>query len=93
MKINYDQNLVRDHPVCIPSSRLCLVAHGPQDVERTKTAMLLAEEALLEALCFDFATESPHAELVDLCERDEAPAVHEYAWMLAHDTYCLSIIC
>jgi len=42
---------------------------------------------LLEALCFDFFVENPHAELVDLFESCECPQlVQEYAWSLAHDS-------
>jgi len=49
--------------------------------------ILFTEEALLEALCFDFVVENPHARLVDMfasCESD--PLVQEYAWSLAHDS-------
>lgn len=57
-----------------------------QEVERTQNNILNAEEALLEALCFDFIVDSPHAELVELLERHADTAVHEYAWSMAHDT-------
>lgn len=51
---------------------------------------MLTEEVLLEALCFDFVIESPHADLVDLFHRsDPEPLVQEYAWSIAHDS-CVS---
>jgi hypothetical protein len=59
-----------------------------KEVEKCQTAILLTEEVLLEALCFDFVVESPHAELVDLFEahRDEPP-LQDYAWSIAHDSF------
>ncbi|KDQ60848.1 hypothetical protein JAAARDRAFT_124750 [Jaapia argillacea MUCL 33604] len=59
-----------------------------KEVEQRQTAILLTEEALLEALCFDFVVDSPHADLVDLFRaRDEEPILQEYAWSFAHDSY------
>ena len=50
-------------------------------------AILLTEEVLLEALCFDFVVATPHAELVDLFDsRGEKPEVEEYAWSIASDS-------
>lgn len=64
------------------------VAVDSPEVDQRQAAILLTEEVLLEALCFDFVIESPHAELVELyetCESDDE--VQEYAWSLAHDSY------
>lgn len=59
-----------------------------REVEQYQTAILLTEEVLLEALCFDFVVESPHAELVDLFEALSVEfVIQEYAWSLAHDSY------
>ncbi|KAF8654160.1 hypothetical protein AX16_003689 [Volvariella volvacea WC 439] len=50
--------------------------------------ILLTEEVLLEALCFDFVVESAHAELVELFEAFSTDRmIQEFAWSLAHDTY------
>lgn len=58
-----------------------------QEVEQQQTAILLTEEALLEALCFDFVTTSPHVILVDIFDAQQASAqVQDYAWSLAHDS-------
>ncbi|KAG6376127.1 hypothetical protein JVT61DRAFT_2100 [Boletus reticuloceps] len=63
-------------------------SHVSQEVEQQQTAILLTEEALLEALCFDFVTISPHVILVDLFDTQQASArVQDYAWSLAHDSY------
>jgi len=57
-------------------------------VDQLQAAILLTEEFLLEALCFDLVVESPHAELVDLFDTNENnPLIQEYAWSLAHDSY------
>ncbi|KAN0077312.1 Cyclin-like protein [Tylopilus felleus] len=66
------------------------VSHIPaeSEVEQLQTAILLTEEALLEALCFDFVTASPHVILVDLFDMQQASTrVQDYAWSLAHDSY------
>lgn len=48
---------------------------------------MLTEEALLEALCFDFVVRSPHADLVDLLEaRQETIEFEEYAFSIANDS-------
>lgn len=58
-----------------------------QDVDNCQVAILLTEEVLLEALCFDFVVDSPHAELLDLFETlDSSLEIQEYAWSLAHDS-------
>ncbi|OCH95518.1 cyclin-like protein [Obba rivulosa] len=59
-----------------------------KELEECQTAILLTEEALLEALCFDFVVDSPHAELVDLFDsRQEEPYVEDCAWTIANDSY------
>lgn len=64
-----------------------------QEVEQCQAAILLTEEVLLEALCFDFVVESPHAELLELFESSEDDLqVQEYAWSLAHDS-CDALPC
>jgi len=58
-----------------------------QEVDVCQSAILLTEEVLLEALCFDFVVESPHAELLDLFESLGSDTdLQEYAWSLAHDS-------
>ncbi|EIN07413.1 cyclin-like protein [Punctularia strigosozonata HHB-11173 SS5] len=61
---------------------------SPQ-VEECQTAILQAEEALLEALCFDFVVESPHAHLLELFENTPASddLTETYAWSIACDSY------
>lgn len=59
-----------------------------QEVENWQMVILQVEEVLLEALCFDFRVDSPHAYLVDFFQTaSEQPQVHEMAWSLAHDSY------
>lgn len=49
--------------------------------------ILLTEEVLLEAICFDFVVESPHSHLVDIFDAAMPDdLVEEYAWSIAHDT-------
>jgi hypothetical protein len=58
-----------------------------QEVEARQNSILLTEEVLLEALCFDFVVDSPHVDLVDLFDsRTEDMIVQEYAWSIAHDS-------
>jgi len=48
---------------------------------------LIIEELLLEALCFDFVVESPHAELLDMFESLETTMEsQEFAWSIANDS-------
>ncbi|KAI0054042.1 cyclin-like protein [Auriscalpium vulgare] len=57
-------------------------------VEEATATILLTEEVLLDALCFDFVIESPHAALVDLLEAHQVGSlVEDYAWSIAHDSY------
>lgn len=58
------------------------------EVEKQQTAILLTEEVLLEALCFDFITISPHSILVDLYDAGQTNLkIQDYAWSIAHDSY------
>ncbi|KAH6918608.1 cyclin-like protein [Coprinopsis sp. MPI-PUGE-AT-0042] len=58
------------------------------EVDDCQKTILYTEEVLLEALCFDFVVDSPHAELVDLFDSCECDLlVQEYAWSFAHDSY------
>ncbi|KAI0341687.1 cyclin-like protein [Trametopsis cervina] len=64
------------------------IADDSQELEESQTAILLIEEILLEALCFDFVVRSPHADLVDLLEaRQESNEFEEYAFTIANDSY------
>ncbi|KAK1226564.1 hypothetical protein PQX77_010447 [Marasmius sp. AFHP31] len=59
-----------------------------QEVDQYQSTILLTEEYLLEAICFDFTVESPHADLVDLFGSGPHDYVmQDYAWSLAHDSY------
>jgi cyclin K len=58
-----------------------------QGVEEASHAILITEEVLLEALCFDFVVDIVHAELVNLFDAQEATyIVQDYAWSIAHDS-------
>lgn len=58
-----------------------------QEIDEVSNQILNAEEVLLEALCFDFAVDSPHADLVDLLDtHDVGHRLQDYAWTLAHDS-------
>ncbi len=63
-----------------------------QEVERCQEAILLIEEALLEAICFDFIVTNPHEVLVDLFSRhaplaeDNEDQLKDLAWCIAHDS-------
>ncbi|KAI0281367.1 hypothetical protein BGY98DRAFT_1094861 [Russula aff. rugulosa BPL654] len=60
---------------------------GPE-IDEVSSQILAAEEVLLEALCFDFVIDSPHADLVDLFDaHDVAYRLQDYAWSIAHDSY------
>ncbi|KAJ7219246.1 cyclin-like protein [Mycena pura] len=59
-----------------------------KEVEQCQASILLTEEALLEALCFDYVVESPHSKLVDLFDaHDDDILIQECAWSFAHDSY------
>ena len=58
-----------------------------QEIDEVSSQILAAEEVLLEALCFDFVIDSPHADLVDLFDaHDVAYRLQDYAWSIAHDS-------
>ncbi|KAI6108956.1 cyclin-like protein [Pisolithus croceorrhizus] len=60
---------------------------GVDEVENQQSAILLAEEILLEALCFDFVTTSPHFILVEFFDAGQTTSkVQDYAWSIAHDS-------
>jgi hypothetical protein len=60
---------------------------SPQEIDEVSNQILAAEEVLLEALCFDFVVESPHADLVDLFDaHDVGDHFQDYAWSIAHDS-------
>ncbi|KAF7322951.1 Translation initiation factor eIF-2B subunit alpha [Mycena chlorophos] len=65
------------------------LAPESKEVEQCQLQILLTEEALLEALCFDYVVESPHSKLVDLIEAhgQEGTRVAEVAWSFAHDSF------
>ncbi|KAF7304858.1 Cyclin pch1 [Mycena kentingensis (nom. inval.)] len=59
-----------------------------KDIEICQAQILLTEEALLEALCFDYVVESPHCKLVDLFDAHDVDLlVQECAWSFAHDSF------
>ncbi|THU90718.1 cyclin-like protein [Dendrothele bispora CBS 962.96] len=59
-----------------------------KEVDALQADILLVEEYLLEALCFDLTVESPHAYLVDLFSvAPDDRVVQDYAWTIAHDSY------
>ncbi|KAL0580959.1 hypothetical protein V5O48_001051 [Marasmius crinis-equi] len=59
-----------------------------QEVDQYQSNILLTEEYLLEAICFDFTVESPHSDLVDLfIAGPHDDVLEDFAWSLAHDSY------
>ncbi|KAI0031830.1 cyclin-like protein [Vararia minispora EC-137] len=59
-----------------------------KEVDEISRAILMTEEVLLEALCFDFVVDSPHFDLVSLFETYEVPqAVQDHALSIANDSY------
>ncbi|KAI0695895.1 cyclin-like protein [Cytidiella melzeri] len=64
------------------------IADDSQELQESQTIILLTEEVLLEALCFDFVVRSPHTDLIDLLEaRPQTPEFEEYAFSIANDSY------
>ena len=58
-----------------------------QEIDEVSNQILNAEEVLLEALCFDFVIDSPHADLLDLLDtHDVGHRLEDYAWSIAHDS-------
>ncbi|KAL4248135.1 RNA polymerase II holoenzyme cyclin-like subunit [Abortiporus biennis] len=75
---------------CSKVSRIELkeIPDDSREVEDSENAILQTEEVLLEALCFDFVVDSPHAELVDLFDAREVQSeVEDFAWSIANDSY------
>ncbi|KAI0273604.1 cyclin-like protein [Gloeopeniophorella convolvens] len=64
------------------------IPEGGPEIEEVSNQILATEEVLLEALCFDFIVDSPHADLVDLFEAHRVDErIEDYAWSIAHDSY------
>ncbi|KAJ7172504.1 cyclin-like protein [Mycena filopes] len=64
-----------------------------KEVELCQASILLTEEVLLDALCFDYVVESPHSKLVDLFNAHDGDIrVQECAWSFAHDSY-RTVVC
>lgn len=61
-----------------------------QEIENIQNIILASEEALLEVLCFDFWVENVHEHLIDLLEDWAPPALQDYAWSIAHDSFVSS---
>ena len=69
-----------------------------KEIQEYQNVILATEEALLEAICFDFVVETPHEILVDLIERFAGevtkqspngalvPSLCDIAWNVAHDS-------
>ncbi|KAG1853696.1 cyclin-like protein [Suillus subalutaceus] len=72
----------------ITGKDVSLIHSESPEVDQLQNVILLTEEVLLEALCFDFVAPSPHAELIDLFDAyQEDSRVYDYAWSIAHDSY------
>ncbi|CCL99142.1 uncharacterized protein FIBRA_01157 [Fibroporia radiculosa] len=83
----YNILVIRMSPHHVARIDIADIADDSKELEAYQTAILLTEEALLEALCFDFVVDSPHAELVDLfTTRRESNQFEECAWSMANDT-------
>lgn len=68
-------------------ARIARLTRARQDFEQCQLSILLAEEALLEALCFDFVVDITHAALVELFDAREVDmTVQDHAWAIAHDS-------
>ncbi|KAH9484309.1 Cyclin pch1 [Psilocybe cubensis] len=82
------RDVARVYQAKVQNADIATIPTESKEVDQCQAAILLTEEVLLEALCFDFIVESPHAELLDLFETLESDLeVQEYAWSLAHDSY------
>ncbi|KAF8163278.1 cyclin-like protein [Crassisporium funariophilum] len=82
------RDVARVYQAKVHNADISHIAADSKEVDQCLSAILLTEEVLLEALCFDFVVESPHAELLDLFESCGTDSeVQEYAWSLAHDSY------
>lgn len=66
-----------------------------KDYWRWRDTLLLHEDVLLEALCFDLAVESPHRLLFDLLKRlavEHNKPLRNAAWAFVNDA-CLTALC
>jgi len=66
-----------------------------KDYWRWRDTLLLNEDVLLEALCFDLAVESPHRLLFDLLKRlavEHNKTLRNAAWAFVNDA-CLTALC
>ncbi|KAF8798000.1 cyclin-like protein [Phlegmacium glaucopus] len=82
------RDVARVYQAKVNNMDITQIAVDSKEVDQCQSAILLTEEVLLEALCFDFVVESPHAELLELFESCSPDSdVQEYAWSLAHDSY------
>ncbi|KAI9446482.1 cyclin-like protein [Lactarius indigo] len=69
---------------------VCDIPENGPDVEEVSGQILAAEEVLLEALCFDFVVDSPHADLVEIFDaHDVGDRFQDLAWSIAHDSSCV----
>jgi len=76
-----------ESPACNLFLLLKLSSYRRQEVDQLQNVILLTEEVLLEALCFDFVAPSPHAELIDFFDAYQVDSrVQDYAWSIAHDS-------
>lgn len=67
---------------------VCDIPESGPDIEEVTGRILAAEEVLLEALCFDFVVDSPHADLIDIFDaHDVGDRFQDFAWSIAHDSY------
>ncbi|KAF8959060.1 cyclin-like protein [Flammula alnicola] len=82
------RDVARVYQAKVNNIDLSSIPSDSKEVDHCQAMILLTEEVLLEALCFDFVVESPHAELLDLFDRLGSDfEVQEYSWSLAHDSY------
>ncbi|KAJ3480943.1 hypothetical protein NLI96_g8001 [Meripilus lineatus] len=69
------------------------IPEDSREVEESQTLILLTEEALLEALCFDFVVDNPQSELIDLFDaKRTSQEVEDYAWSIANDSSAPSVL-
>ncbi|TFK42608.1 cyclin-like protein [Crucibulum laeve] len=82
------RDVARVYQTKVSGTDISQISPESKEVDQCQASILLTEEVLLEALCFDFVVGSPHAELVDLFDASETDQqLREYAWSLAHDSY------
>ncbi|PPQ78098.1 hypothetical protein CVT25_015632 [Psilocybe cyanescens] len=87
------RDVSRVYQAKVQNADISTIPTESKEVDQCQAAILLTEEVLLEALCFDFIVESPHAELLDLFETLGSDLeVQEYAWSLSHDSTPLCIL-